>query len=478
MHTQFFPKRRFDLPLSGFFSNWLSNLWNRGLPEQRRVILRVGWPLYLLPWLLLMQVISPSTIWVALIVSLGAFYAAAYVWARTLAQSVQLTRQRQGTLLVAGDSLREDFTLRNDGPLPVLWAEFKDSSYLPGYAPSEVVSCGVQSDYRWWSTAVCKQRGVYRLGPHRLLTGDPFGLFRVMIEDDQTEVVLVYPRVAYLPPLELPRGLATGRDRRRRPLGGSERSAMVREYQAGDNLRYVHWLTTAHRGALMVSELELEPSGDLWIVLDLNQAVHYGTGEESTLEYSIVLAASLAAELLSGGQRRAVGLLTVGPQQNIAASEEQTILVPPQPGQGQIWRILSALAPVQAGSTSLGTMLHNSREALGKGHTVVVITAAGQPAGLAADTGWVAELLHLQRLGLASSVLFVTPANGQSPAEIDEGDETLGLRSLLAGLEIPAQFLQAGTPLRPALTYRRRRTVVRTTPTGGVVTYEVEEEVG
>ena len=49
---------------------------------------------------------------------------------------------------------------------------------------------------------------------------------------------------------------------------------------------------------------------------------------------------------------------------------------------------------------------------------------------------------------------------------------------ILTRYEIPKQFMQAGTRLTPALTYRRTRTVLRTTPTGGVVTYEIEEDVG
>jgi len=87
-----------------------------------------------------------------------------------------------------------------------------------------------------------------------------------------------------------------------------------------------------------------------------------------------------------------------------------------------------------------------------------------------------AELLHLRRAGVVGSALLVTPAE----ADEREGEERVEevLRELLIRHEISAQFLQAGTPLRTSLTYRRRRTVLRTTPTGGVISREVEEEVG
>ncbi|MFZ1753498.1 MAG: hypothetical protein WAU10_07150, partial [Caldilineaceae bacterium] len=80
------------------------------------------------------------------------------------------------------------------------------------------------------------------------------------------------------------------------------------------------------------------------------------------------------------------------------------------------------------------------------------------------------------RAGVVGSALLVTPA----AADAQEGEEQVEavLGELLTRHEITAQFLQAGTPLRASLTYRRRRTVLRTTPTGGVVVQEVEEEVG
>jgi uncharacterized protein (DUF58 family) len=233
----------------------------------------------------------------------------------------------------------------------------------------------------------------------------------------------------------------------------------------------------------MVTELEEEPSGDLWIILDLNSAVHRGRGEYSTLEYAVVLAASLTAELLGSSERRAVGLLAVGQNPTELTSfptADQTVILPPQRGQGQLWRILAALAPIQTGTLAVADLLHRNRTFLGKGHTVILITPQ---IGLKAPD-WIAELLLLRRSGVESSVMAVLPAQ---PDRMDDNGEIGGervlsvqdrLADLLARQEIPVHFVEAGTPLRPALTYRRKRTVLRTTPTGGVVSYEVEEEVG
>jgi uncharacterized protein (DUF58 family) len=465
----------------------LARILNRNLPADRQITLHVVWPLTLFPWLVVLQLIDPSPLWMVLMVGLIGVYGAGYGWVRMQAVALSFSRRRLGTMLVAGDSLREEFALANASSLPLLWAAFEDHSYLPGYNPSQVASCGAEASARWHNQAVCHRRGVFRLGPHTLVSGDPFGLFRLTIHGDYQESLLVYPRVAHMPPIGLPRGHASGRDRRRRPRQGDLRAPVVRLYQPGDSLRHIHWPTTAHRGQLMVNELEEEPSGDLWILLDLNWAAHQGVGDRSTLEYAVILAASLAAELLGSSERRSVGVLAVGQNPSETASpatvEDQTVILAPQRGQGQLWRILAALAPIQTGALPVADLLHRNRSVLGRGHTVVLVTPQiGEDA-----PNWIAELLYLRRSGVESSVLAVSPA----PETVDGAGDGAGngrpalaapqediLADLLARQEIPVHFMQAGTPLRAALTYRRRRTVLRTTPTGGVVSYEVEEEVG
>lgn len=516
------------------------------MPPRWRIELRNGWPLLFIPLLLFMQLLGPSPIWVALLISLVGLYATGYFWVRNQVLQIFFERHREGAMLVVGDSLQERFVVRNDSTLPLHWLEFADSSLLPEYNPRQVVSCGGGSSYQWRAEAHCTQRGVFRLGPHVLRTGDPFGFFTLEVVDTRSELLLVYPRVAHIPTLALPRGSLSGQDRRRRAHAGSERSQAVRAYRPGDSLRHVHWPTSAKQGELVVTDVETEPSGDLWIVLDVNRLVQSGRGEESSLETGIVLAASVAAEFLSGGERRSVGLLAapaadaslfqtdgglaparqIFPETIPAANETgvpssngdrgrvqppSTLLVdvPPQPGKGQVWRILAALAPVNAGDLSLGELLRRSRGLFSAGQTVLAVT----PDVGSGVEDWTAELLHLRRAGVPASVLAVTPASAgpddtpvagdastaiqpdETPPDdalsqdrpVDEPetfperageDAQANLIDILARYEIPLRFMQAGTRLTPALTYRRTRTVLRTTPSGGVVAHEVEEEVG
>lgn len=454
-------------------SRWLPHfdataLWNRGFPGHVRITHTILWPLLLAPLLLLNQLVTPHPVWVVLLVTLVSLYAIALLWVRHQALLVTLTRRRTGALLVAGDELHEEFELRNESVLPVLWAEFLDHSDLPDYNPGRVIGCGSNTSYRWTAKMTCRRRGVYRLGPHQLVLGDPFHLFTLTINVADSETVLIYPRVLHLPSVQLPIGSTTGSARRQRPLWGAQPAATVRDYQPTDSLRYVHWPTTARRSQLMIKELESEPSGAIWIVLDLDQRVHQGEGDLGTLEYSIIVAASLTAQLVHSSDQRAVGLFTIsGGSDGIAPPT--VITRSPQSGQAQLWAILAALAPVQPSMVGLAELLRTARPTLGRRSTLVVVTA--RPTALLAEGDWPAQLVHLQAAGVTSSVCLV----GMEAAPRDQEEP---VRTLLARYSIPVQSFLTSAQLRAALTFRRTRKVIRSTPTGGVVTYEEEVEVG
>lgn len=436
-------------------------LWNRGVSPGTTIRLRVGWPLFLAPAIVFGQLVTPHPVWVVLLVVLFSLYVSAYAWVRAQAGVLTFVRGRQDTLLVAGDILHEDFELRNQGRLPVIWAEFVDGSDLPHYEAGAVVATGPGGVYRWWKEVECSLRGIFRLGPHHLKIGEPIGLFEAEIRFERYETLLIYPRVVRLPALDLARGAAGGSAPRRRPLLGVLPAASVREYTYGDSMRRIHWPTSAHRGELMVKELEREPSGDVWIALDLSAAVQRGVGRTGTLEVSIILAASVAAELVSGRERRAVGLLV--------ASGEGVIALPPQPGQAQLWAVMAALAPAQPSVWSLSELLRRNRTVLGRRHTLIVITADTGDRSVAHD-GWMPQLVQLSRQGIGGTVLLVTrPEDGVA------ADATA---LALEHIDIPVKIVPTDMPMRAALTYRRKRRVIRSTPTGGAYTVEVEEEVG
>ncbi len=388
-------------------------------------------------------------------------------WASTGRQfDAAPTRQ---AILVAGDILHEEIALHNASSIPVLWAEFVDQSTIPGYLVGRVVACEGNSLYRWRAEAVCDVRGIFRLGPHRLRMQDPLGLFTITIDEAVEDTVVIYPRVVQLPPMALPHGNVQGTEQRRRPLMGNLPAATVADYAPGVSLRNIHWVSTARRGRLMVKELELEPSGNAWIVLDLDRSVQQGEGLRSTLEQGVLVAASLAAKMLSGPERRAVGLMAYSGE----GEAGRLVTVAPAVGGAHVWTLLTALAPVRPGDVALHTLLATVRSRIGRRGTLTVVTAAasddvGNGAG---PESWLAELVHLKHQGVESSVVFVQGEDGREQAA--QATVAQVLRQ-----DLPITVIQVGETFPALLTFRRRRSVVRTTPTGGVARYEIEEDVG
>ena len=440
------------------------------------VTINMLWPAVLVLVLVVCQLVFPSRVWVVLLWLMGGITGLAYLWAREMAQHIYAQRELRFGWMQVGDRLEERFTIENTSWMPLLWARVIDDSDLPGYRVERIASCNPVSTARWTTEQICTRRGLYRLGPWSLQTSDPFGLVTITLTHPRTEAIVIYPPVVALPEITLPRGLVTGpSERRRQAQEATLDAARTRGYQPGDPLRQIHWPSTAHRGALIVRDPEAEISGDLWIVLDLERRVQAGVDDESTEEYGVILAASLADRTLR--QNRAVGLIAHG---------QELAYVTPGRGKGHMWRILQALAEVKAGGThALDHVLEHMRHSLGHGTSLLVITPS-------LETEWIDVLLSLTRLGIAPSAVLLDrdsfirtdPSHDSvpvravpevltlsiSPKVTDTPNVTAGQRALLAKAGIPAHVIRQGYPfLHLAPLQRRGFWEFKTTPMGRAV---------
>ena len=438
-------------------------MWPVG--EKPRVLLHAKrrWIVLLLAVIFVMHVLNPNRVWVALLFGLGGALGLGHLWTWQMASRVTAIREQRYGWVHVGDLLEERFELSNGSFLPIPWVEIVDHSNLPGYSASSVRSAESGQTIRWRSEGVCRQRGLFTLGPWQLRLGDPFGFFDITLEYAQTRSILVYPPVVHLPSILLPKGAATGSGRTsRRALDVTTNAAGIRGYAPGDSLRWVHWPSTARRGALMVKTFDLEPAGDLWIVLDLDAAVQAGEEEESTEEYGVILASSLADRTLR--QNRAVGLVAYGisDRGNARAPEPTPTIVMPQRGTAHQWRILQELARVRAvGNWPLGRVLAEMDPNLGRGMTLAVITPS-------CDPDWLSSLLPPMRRGVAPTVVLLDPVSFGGTGNVD------GMRALLADLGIPSHSVAKGMPFRPTVEHKRiGRPEYRVLPaTGRVVAVE------
>ena len=348
--------------------------------------------------LLAWYIAAPSVTVAILLATIIAMVVFSFLWARQLAVHLRGKRILELAAMQVGDELEEQVTLTNHSFLPVLWVELADHSNLPGYVVSGVRGVGGVSSASWRAHTICKQRGVYTLGPWELRTGDPFGLFQVTQVFLQHQEILVYPPLAAIPPDLMPHRGAQGDYRPlRQPVQAETIDSMsVRAFLPGDPLHHIHWPTTARIGVPYVKVFEPQAASRVWLIPDMDPSAQWGEGDDSTEETSVLLSASLAAHFLQ--DKLAAGLFAGG---------DLPVAVQPQRGTLHLWSILELLAPLHPRpGVNLNRTVEQIQPLLTQRDLLVIITAA-----LRED--WILSLRRLLRGrgGVNARVLLVDPAS-------------------------------------------------------------------
>jgi len=281
-------------------------------------------------------------------------------------------------------------------------------------------------------------RGQHRIGPMELAALDAFDLFPARTVGAEATATLIYPATVPLREAAGPEGGRDGRPARQRatvsPAGLDFYS--TREYQPGDDLRRIHWRTTARWGKLSVLEFEQSGSSQWTLVLDVDPRVQAGRGRESTLEYEVKLAASVARAQLERGQ--AVGLVAWG---------REAIDLPLASGADRLTPMLEALALVQAdGECSLAEALARNLDRFPAGSIAVILSPATDPALLEALAD-----LRTRSVGLACYCLLADSfrsAPDPRPADPETTAATAAFVATLAELGARVYPVRQGDDLR------------------------------
>lgn len=326
-------------------------------------------------------------------------------WVLLLGRHLHMERALHMAWATVGDSVHETLRIVNKSFLPAVWVEVMDTSETLA-APLRLVG-EVEAHSTWTRNLahLCRQRGLYTLGPTRLRTGDPFGIFTLTIHDQHTSTILVTPPLLPLRQLKvIPGGWAGDQRRRRGVLERDISEAGLRPYAPGDSLRRIHWPATARQDILMVRQLESAASDDWWIFVDLEGDVQAGSGQDSTVELSVVLAASLALRGLK--ERRRVGLVLAGPK---------FIRFAPRVDPLYRSQILRCLSVAEKGTHSLADLLAFGRPT--QPATLIFISPTYK-------TTWLASALRPRR-GDNLFVLLVDPV--EFGGTVDQGKLLTGL---------------------------------------------------
>lgn len=329
---------------------------------------------------------------------------ALYFWTRSMANGLEVEVIRRTHRVTQGQSLEGRIILHSLSRLPKLWLEVEDQSSVPGHASKRVVTLGSQGVEAWNYATPARVRGLYELGPIRVVATDPFGFFRMERTFGQTASILVYPNAPELPNFYIPPANLPGEGRfRRRTHNVTPNVSGIREYAPGDSFNRIHWPATARAGRPMVKQFELDPASDIWLILDLQRSQHVGEGEEGTEEAAVQICASIARYFINAN--RSVGLISFGDDLRIDE---------PDRGQNHYTRILESLALARAtGDVPLTNLIIEESRRFGRHTTVVTVTPS-------TDTEWALTMTGLAARGVkVAAVLLEADTYGDAPSALD-----------------------------------------------------------
>lgn len=217
------------------------------------------------------------------------------------------------------------------------------------------------------------KRGVVAVGPMRIGRADPLGLVNSQQDHGDVLTLWVHPRHAAVAPLptKLTRSLE-GPSSDTSPQGSATFHA-VREYVLGDDLRKVHWRSTARTGTLMVRQYVDTSLPDVTVAVDTTADPSGAGGGDDLLEVRLEVAASIAL----GSITRHFPLRLVGTGGLDVSSR----------GGGETARdLLDTLAVLEPDDGSMAEVLRSMGRAHG-GAGLVVVTSSPPPGVIDALAG-------------------------------------------------------------------------------------------
>ncbi|MGZ4712389.1 MAG: DUF58 domain-containing protein [Acidimicrobiia bacterium] len=240
------------------------------------------------------------------------------LWTRTRLVPLQVTRDVRPERIAVGTDARVDLEVSASAPSPqVTLTDAFDRGRRAARFLLPALERGqhARAAYR----IPTDRRGRFSIGPAVVGISDPFGLtVRTTTLDGATEAI-VRPRVHELQGIAAApgqrRAAVTHRARVLVPSPTHDEFLALREYDVGDDLRRIHWRSTARVGELMVREDEAAWQPQTVLVLDNRAGAHQGGSYEAAIEATASIALRLgkagrSIEILTTAGRRLGGSVT------------------------------------------------------------------------------------------------------------------------------------------------------------------------
>ena len=355
-----------------------------------------------------------------------------FVWAWLNLRGIDLRVTRDANRGQVGGYLAGQVSIVNHTRMPKSWLEGAEATGPSADSSGRGLALVREQVRSWRISTYLAKRGVYRSGIVKLVSQDPFGLFRLRRDFIDPHPYIVFPAVEALPDLDARfAGLPSDSRATKHWEQITTDVSSIRSYVEGDSMRRIHWPYTARMNELMVKEFDMGLSAEAWVLLDMHHLSHYGIEQDdvnNTEELAVTVAASIVGRLMD--QSMPVGLAVNGDREHIFRPDSS----PEQRG-----RLMEALSEVRAyGQITLQEFIYGVRSHLNQFNALTLVTASVEPQ-------WVASLTHLRRQGVEVSVVLVDRSSFGSPTNM-----SVPLEALSANL-IPVYMVRQGDNLNDAL---------------------------
>jgi uncharacterized protein (DUF58 family) len=155
----------------------------------------------------------------------------------------------------------------------------------------------------------------------------------------------------------------------------------LRDYEWGDDVRYIDWNVTARMDELFVREFMEDRELTAWLLLDRSRSMAFGAMERTKERVLCELAATLGQLLVRGGNR--IGA--------VVYDGDRQWTIPPRQGRNQVLALVrELLRPLSGGSvTDLSKLFDNAARLVRRRSLVVLIS------DFISEPGWERSLLRL-----------------------------------------------------------------------------------
>lgn len=230
----------------------------------------------------------------------GGAVVAALAWVRVSRPVLAMSRRLAAPVVSNGDVTTIELRLVNRGRAPIPAIEAVDEVHGLGQARFELARLRRGGEARAAYRVLCRPRGVYAVGPSHAHVQDPLGLAAVQAGPGPVDRLVVYPAVEELAGFPGVRGHdpAVSAARPEHSQRGGEDFYTLREYQRGDDLRRVHWPSSARTQELMIRQLETPWQSRALVLLDVRQGSYES---RAAFETAVSGAASVVTHLVGSG---------------------------------------------------------------------------------------------------------------------------------------------------------------------------------